>query len=276
MTESITYNPEGSLLRRDQMEQLNTLKFLAEICRQNDIRWWLSSGTLLGAARHKGFIPWDDDIDIVMLKEDYKRLERILGDLESDEYFFQSIKTDVEYINIFGKLRRKSGCRDAKDRRNAYYKYKGVGLDIFAIEKTNRLSAVIAKFLYHNIQYPTSYIKIAWVRRPLVRLIEALHLGLIFPLLRIIGKINFTGEYHYVLGTGWPKHTFHMKYTFPLTTAEFEGEQMPVPNDMDAYLTTVFGDWRTLPSEDVIRKSIHCREYLEEIFGTEAKILEKR
>ena len=276
MTESRTYNPEGSLLRRDQMEQLNTLKFLAEICRQNDIRWWLSSGTLLGAARHKGFIPWDDDIDIVMLKEDYKRLERILGDLESDEYFFQSIKTDVEYINIFSKLRRKSGCRDAKDRRNAYYKYKGVGLDIFAIEKTNRLSAVIAKFLYHNIQYPTSYIKTAWVRRPLVRLIEALHLGLIFPLLRIIGKINFTGEYHYVLGTGWPKHTFHMKYTFPLTTAEFEGEQMPVPNDMDAYLTTVFGDWRVLPSEDVIRKSIHCREYLEEIFGTEAKILEKR
>ena len=270
MTENRTYNPEGSLLRNDQLEQMKTLKFLAEICRQYDIRWWLSSGTLLGAARHKGFIPWDDDIDIVMLRKDYCRLEKILRNLESDEYFFQSMRTDVEYINIFSKLRRKSGSRDAKDRRNAFYKYKGVGLDIFAIEKTNRLSAVIAKFLYHNIQYPTSYIKAAWIRRPLVRLVEALHLGLIFPLLRIIGKINFTGEYHYVLGTGWPRHTFHMKYTFPLTTAEFEGEQMPVPKDMDAYLTNVFGDWRSLPSDDVIRKSIHCSEYREEIFGTDA------
>ena len=115
-----TYNPEGSLLRRDQKELVEILKTLADICRQNDIPWWLSSGTLLGAARHKGFIPWDDDIDIVLLKKDYKRLEKILSKMESDEYFFQSMKTDVEYINIFSKFRKKGGRVEAKDRRNKF------------------------------------------------------------------------------------------------------------------------------------------------------------
>ena len=264
-----TYNPEGSLLRRDQKELVEILKTLADICRQNDIPWWLSSGTLLGAARHKGFIPWDDDIDVVLLKKDYKRLEKILSKMESDDYFFQSMKTDVEYINIFSKFRKK-GCRvEAKDRRNKFYRYAGPGIDIFAIEKTSRLAAIVAKFLYHNIQYPTSYIKVKWLRRILVRLVEFIHLCLIFPVLRLIGLINPKAEYHYVLGTGWPKHTFYMKYTFPLSEAEFEGVKMPVPHDMDSYLSTVFGDWKKLPTESQIKKAIHCKEYRDEIFSIE-------
>ena len=68
------YNPEGSLLRRDQKELLRILKTIAAICDANGIQWWLDSGTLLGAARHKGFIPWDDDVDIVLLREDYLKL----------------------------------------------------------------------------------------------------------------------------------------------------------------------------------------------------------
>lgn len=263
------YNPEGSILRRDQIEMVKILRHLAEILEKNDIQWWLSSGTLLGAARHQGFIPWDDDIDIVVLRKDFARLEKALSNMDSDDYFFQSMKTDVEYINIFAKYRKKEGRVEAKDRRNKYYKYAGPGLDIFAIEKTNRFSAVAAKFLYHSIQYPTSYIRIKWIRRVLVRLVELIHLVLVFPLLRLVGKINPNEEYHYVLGTGWPDHTFYMKYTFPLSTAEFEGEVVPVPYDMDAYLTTVYGDWKKLPTESQIKKAIHCREYREEIFGSQ-------
>ena len=57
------YNPEGSLLRRDQKELVNVLADFAKICEQHEIKWWLCSGTLLGAARHGGFIPWDDDVE---------------------------------------------------------------------------------------------------------------------------------------------------------------------------------------------------------------------
>mgnify|MGYP003305402943 CR=1 FL=1 len=95
------YNPEGSALRRDQKELLRMLKVVDKICRDNGIRWWLSSGTLLGAARHKGFIPWDDDIDIVLLREDYLKLEKILCQMKSDEFVYHCMYTDVDYVNMF-------------------------------------------------------------------------------------------------------------------------------------------------------------------------------
>lgn len=261
------YNPDHSKLRHDQMTMVEILDYFAEICRQNDITWWMSSGSLLGTARHEGFIPWDDDIDVVMLKKDYLRLEKILSSLDDDKYFFQSVRTDIEYINIFGKLRLREGYIDAKDRRKDYYKCKGLGIDIFAIEKTGYVAAFLAKFLYHSIQYPTSYIKVKWIRRPLIRFVEFLHFYLLFPILKIVGLVNPKGEYRYILGTGWPKHSFLMKDTFPLTTGMFEGRRVPVPKDTDAYLTRVFGDWKAIPSEEEIRKAIHCMEYRKEIFG---------
>ena len=67
------FNPDGSLLRRQQLRMLELLEVIDVICRKHQIPYWLSSGTLIGAARHKGFIPWDDDLDIEMLRSDYLR-----------------------------------------------------------------------------------------------------------------------------------------------------------------------------------------------------------
>ena len=86
------YNPEGSLLRRDQMEMLRMLKVFAKICKEHDITWWLSSGTLLGAARHEGFIPWDDDLDIEMLKEDYDKFLKVFP--SNEDFALQTLYTD--------------------------------------------------------------------------------------------------------------------------------------------------------------------------------------
>ena len=71
------FNPDGSLLRRQQLRMLELLEVIDVICRKHQIPYWLSSGTLIGAARHKGFIPWDDDLDIEMLRSDYLRLLKV-------------------------------------------------------------------------------------------------------------------------------------------------------------------------------------------------------
>ena len=262
------YNPEGSLLRRDQMELLMMLKRVDAICKENNIEWWLSSGTLLGAARHKGFIPWDDDIDIVMLRKDYRRLEKILLKMEDKEFVLHSMRSDVEYVNCFGKYRKREGEVSSNSRRYNYYKWRGIGFDIFTIEKTSYFAAKAASTIYGNLQHLTSYIRWGVIRKPLIRLIELLCIGIIFPILRIIGLINPRGEYHYSLGQGWAKHTFFMKDTMPLKSAEFEGEQMPVPQNMDAYLTRVYGDWRAIPGDEAIKRCIHNKEYIAEIYGT--------
>ena len=164
-------------------------------------------------------------------------------------------------------LGKKNGCIQSASKRYNYYKWKGIGFDIFAIEKTNYLSAKIASYTYRIMQSFTNNITNNLIRKTLIRLIEHLHSFIIFPILKLFGLFNPHNEYHYALGTGWPKHTFYMKYTFPLTTTNFEGKQMPVPKDMDLYLTNVYGDWRKMPSEEQIKKSIHCQEYRDEIFG---------
>lgn len=267
METGIKYNPEGSALRRDQLELLRMLFIIADLCKKNSLTWWLSSGTLLGAARHGGFIPWDDDMDIVLLKEDYWRLERILCNYQSEEFVFHCHKTDVEYVNEFGKFRKKNGHIHSNSKRYLYYKWAGIGLDVFAIEKTSRVAAILADFVTKALNRISYSISISWIRKPVIRITHFFLHVVIYPVLRLVGLVNPHSEYHYVLGTGWPKHTFFLKDTFPLKEALFEGILFPVPNDMDSYLFNVYGDWRTPPSEEQIRDSIHCQEYIEEIFG---------
>lgn len=261
------YNPEGSALRNNQLAQLEVLKDFAEICKKHDINWWICSGTLLGAARHGGFIPWDDDIDVSMLKKDYRKLRKILQNMDSDEYFFQCIQTDPDHINPFGVFRRKKGEVSSTDPRAVYFKYKGVGIDVFYIEKCSRFSSHLSKFFYRNILHETQKIKNATLRHTLIRVGQAINFGLLFPIVRLVGLINPKNKYHYPHGSGFYEEPFYIKNIFPLTTIEFEGVTFPAPGDTDAHLTAMYGDWRKIPSEDQIKKSLHSPEYINEIFG---------
>ena len=72
------FNPEGSDLRKLQLRILEILKFVDSVCKTHGIQYWLSSGTCLGAVRHGGFIPWDDDVDIEMFEKDYIRFCKIM------------------------------------------------------------------------------------------------------------------------------------------------------------------------------------------------------
>ena len=263
----LRYNPDGSALRRTQLELLEILKVLDGICKEHNIEWWLSSGTLLGAARHQGFIPWDDDIDIVMLRKDFKRFDKIMRNYQSEEFVYHSMSTDVDYVYIFSKFRKRQGDAGEEHRRSKFYKYKGPFVDIFCIEKTNYFAARASSIIYNNLQHLTSYVRWSWLRRPLILLVNLLCLGIIVPLLRLVGLINPSGEYHYTLGLGWGRHKFFMEHTFPLGRAKFEGVEFPVPKDMDAYLRQVYGDWRKLPTDEQIRKAIHSPIYIKEIYG---------
>ena len=263
----LRYNPDGSALRRTQLELLEILKVLDGICKEHNIEWWLSSGTLLGAARHQGFIPWDDDIDIVMLRKDFKRFDKIMRNYQSEEYVYHSMSTDVDYVYLFSKFRKRQGDAGEEHRRSKFYKYKGPFVDIFCIEKTNYFAARASSIIYNNLQHLTSYVRWSWLRRPLILLVNLLCLGIIVPLLRLVGLINPSGEYHYTLGLGWGRHKFYMEHTFPLGRATFEGVEFPVPKDMDAYLRQVYGDWRKLPTDEQIRKAIHSPIYIKEIYG---------
>lgn len=264
------YNPEGSALRRDQKEMLKALVAFAEICEKHDIKWWLCSGTLLGAARHKGFIPWDDDMDVNMFEDDFRKLEKVLAELDSEDYFYQCIKTDPDHINVFGKFRKKKDPVMSTDARSQYFKYQGVGLDVFYIEKSNRFASHMAKFFYLNMINPTQYIKRASVRHFANKVVQFINFCLLIPFSRLVGRIyNPKNQYRICLGAGFYKSAFYEENIFPLAKMEFEGMEFPVPGNTDAYLTHIYGDWRKFPSEEQIRKALHYPLYIKEIFGEE-------
>lgn len=264
-----TYNPEGSILRKDQKEMVRILVAFAEICEKHDIKWWLCSGTLLGAARHKGFIPWDDDLDVSMLEEDYRKLEKILVEMESEEYFYLCTKTDPDYVNVFGKFCKKHNPVETTDKRAKYFKYRGLSLDVFYIEPATRFAAHLAKFFYLEMQHPTQYIENRRLRRAVIKMVQWINFGLLIPLSRLIGRFDSKGEHHVCLGSGFYKSRFFKRDIFPLSKIEFEGIEFPAPGNTDAYLTNIYGDWRKLPSEEQIRASMHSPVYIKEIFGEE-------
>ena len=84
------YNPENSTLRQAQLRMLDMLVEVDKICRKHNIPYWIDYGTLLGAVRHKGFIPWDDDIDICVMNEHYDKLRRLLMDELPEQFVCQN------------------------------------------------------------------------------------------------------------------------------------------------------------------------------------------
>ena len=92
--------------RKMQLLELDMLVELDKVCRKHNIKYSMFGGTLLGAIRHKGFIPWDDDIDVVMLREEYDKFKKHIDELDSSICYFQDNDTDPEYRWGYGKLRR--------------------------------------------------------------------------------------------------------------------------------------------------------------------------
>nr|WP_294369107.1 LicD family protein [uncultured Ruminococcus sp.] len=120
------------ILRKVQLTQLEILKKIDNFCKSNGIRYSLAYGTMLGAVRHGGFIPWDDDMDICMPREDYDKFLSCWKD--TDEFLLQNHKTNYDFKQTFSKIRKKNTAFVQKTEIGKNYQ-KGIFVDIFPMDR---------------------------------------------------------------------------------------------------------------------------------------------
>ena len=126
---------DASHLRKLQLELLGIYKEFDRICRAAHIPYFMSGGTLLGAVRHHGFVPWDDDMDVEMLRPHYDRFCEVVDEfIDHDRFFFQHTGNDMGYRWVYGKLRRK-GTAYVRTGQSVIRQKTGLCIDVFPLDE---------------------------------------------------------------------------------------------------------------------------------------------
>lgn len=241
------FNPDGSNLRKMQLRMLDMLKYIDKICREHNIKYWLSSGTCLGAVRHGGFIPWDDDCDIELLRKDYKKLIKILKEQHHPEYFLQDFTTDKDYIHPFAKLRDLKSRTKEDNNSDKWSKYNGCYIDIFCSEPScSSFLWKISPFIRSKLLVFSFHINNIRIRRSYMKFSIILLTKYINPIIRLINTLSKTSIYRNTLGTNFLKKRYYVDIK-DIIYVPFESESFPVPINYNHYLTSIYGDYEKLP-----------------------------
>ncbi len=250
-------NTHDGRLDAIQKMQLAYLLEVDRICKKHHIKYFLGGGTLLGAIRHNGFIPWDDDADIMMLREDYDRFAEVAQQELPAGMTFQSGKTDKNCFYEFNKLRVENTIFATELAKNHTDINVGIAFDIFCHDKTanSRLGqklhlaatlftrALVLNKWNHRKADNGSRVQSA-VTNFFVRL-----LPLRFSYFLMNHTISFfkrkkNARYLYDgMGRNVYNGCFSADILSEVTTHDFEGYQLPVPKKYDEYLTFLYGDY---------------------------------
>jgi lipopolysaccharide cholinephosphotransferase len=243
------YNPDGSPMRELQLRTLDILKYIDELCQKHDIKYWLSSGNCIGLVRHGGFIPWDYDVDVEMLREDYLKFEKVFK--ETDDFLLHSRKNDDAYISPFSKIRDKNSYLEESSELDVLYKYKGIYVDLLQLEYSHRS---VCRFTINCRYFITKFLI---KRKANIFIIKLFKYALycLIAICRFFCMFLPGKKLRHTYGVGWLDKIREPQDIFPLKRAFFEGVEVNIPNNIDRYLTRIYGDYMKLPSEDEINQS---------------------
>lgn len=241
------FNPDGSPLRRHQLHLLEMLRRIDEYCRRHHITYILSSGTLLGAVRHSGFVPWDDDLDIEMTAGEFCKFRKALKKDPIPGLAWQDWKTERLYVQPFAKLRdTESTSMHEPGSLDMEYENSGPFIDIFPLYPSNSRKLAHAGLRLQNLLLYRTLRSGPRARRALLPITKIIVHGALFPLLRLFSRPGAGKNYRHTPGTSFlaPRHIDDLTDTKEIN---FEDYKFPGPANYDRYLTKIYGDYMKLP-----------------------------
>ena len=260
---------DNDTLKHLQKVQLMILKDFNDICEKNDLEYYAYGGTALGAIRHNGFIPWDDDVDVFMFREDYEKFLKIMKGLNSEKYELLNMDLQEDYQYMFSKLSLKgTKFRSAWCLKKSFD--VGINIDIFVLDyiPSNKFTFMILKNkikVLKKIAYILEIIQNDYYNS-LIKKIIIYGIKGIFQILNINNqtykkiykktlhklhyKTNKTSSLVYDLGAISYDAPLKVNSLKPPKKVKFESIEINVPNDYDNYLKINFGDYMKLPPKD--------------------------
>lgn len=266
----------GIDIKKIQAVELEILLEFDRICKKYDIKYQLFAGTLIGAIRHRGFIPWDDDIDVCMLRSEYNRFVSIVDDELASEYFFQSYETDPNYINKFAKI-RKNGSLFMEKLVRGVDMHHGFYIDIFPFDNIE-IDSMRGKYQIWSLRKIDSFFKYrlkarystlesgfertkAKLKYDLIKFLPVSKIRIENWVLKIMTRFNDI-ETEYIGDLANPSIGVLENFMMRRETIEdsiewdFEGHKFPVPRAYDEVLTRAYGDYMTPPEIKVSHHNI--------------------
>lgn len=246
--------------------ELDLLAEFDRVCKKRNIEYMASGGTLLGAVRHHGFIPWDDDIDVMMRRDDYDKLCDIASDEFKSPYFFQLLQSDPAYPRAYAKLRNCTTTAIQESCRDAGFKFnQGIFIDIFPLDAVattpyNRMIQKIKCNYYKNqVAYSVS----------LANHYSLLHTGKLYKIDKFLSRwfrsckvidplynMNKLEYYCKKYVSNWTEHLSKLSFQpknkeqwislqelEELVYFDFEFLKIPVPKGYDAILKRRYGNY---------------------------------
>lgn len=250
---------ESQILQVWATEQ-EILDVIHKVCTENGLRYSLAYGTLIGAVRHKGFIPWDDDIDLMMPREDYEKLLAIWDRAAPKGYILQNVRTDPDFTQSFTKIRKDhtTFLQFEFEREKRYH--KGVFVDIFpgdrvAPSKLGRKIQYIAcavNLLYNRGHASGSGGVVGKVEQVLLKTSKEKYAKHREVAEKWIRRWNGNASALYVFPStlGWCQKYYPDNLFDDIQTIEFNGKSYKCVSDPDTILRLDYGDYMQLPPEE--------------------------
>ncbi|MCQ2591517.1 MAG: LicD family protein [Treponema sp.] len=261
-------------LRKVQLCEIKCLQEVKRICEANNIPYFLIGGTLIGAVRHKGFIPWDDDIDVGMLRSDYDRFIKICQEqINKEKFFLQTSEIEEGSADYEIARIRLNDTKFIQEHRRKLNIHSGIFIEIIPYDDLPPTDKECKRY-YYTFKYLKRIVGIRMGYRyrlgnPLKRALfyAFTYSTVIIPLKPLVKKLN---NYHLKYFNTNSKEVFllggaynynkerHLRETVShYTKVEFEGEMYPAPENYDLFLTEQYGNYMSFPP--IEKQRIKCR-----------------